>query len=54
MSSRTFDVHQHLGEAAVMGESSEEFDPAKDYVQRRRMMEQVRHRAGGHLANLAV
>ena len=40
MSSPTFDVHQHLGEAAVMGESSEEFDPVKDFEQRHRMMDQ--------------
>ena len=40
MGSRTFDVHQHLGEAAVMGESSEEFDPAKDFEMRHRIMDQ--------------
>lgn len=40
MASRTFDIHQHLGEAAVMGESSEEFDPAKDFEHRHRIMDQ--------------
>jgi hypothetical protein len=31
---RVFDVHQHLGEAAVMGEASGEFVPANDFEQR--------------------
>jgi uncharacterized protein len=39
MTDLVFDIHQHLGEAAVMGVSSADFDPAADFEQRRRMMD---------------
>jgi predicted TIM-barrel fold metal-dependent hydrolase len=39
MKDLVFDVHQHLGEAAVMGEASAEFVPSTDYEERVAIMD---------------